>query len=158
MFMLTCCSKRRDVATALPVDLMALDPPSVPVTGFRPVERAAGIDFRWVTGPQATLTLTLDAPRRLKLAFTASNPIAGQTITVLLQGRPVASFEAIPGADRLTGFTRYEADLDLQAGVNTVALAFERYNRRTPEETFAPEDKEGLAIMISGLEITPASL
>lgn len=133
-----------------------MDPPAVPASGFRPVERAGGIDFRWVTGPKTTLSLVLDAPRRLRLSFTASNPLDGQTITVLLNGREAARFENIPGAHRLTGFTRYEADLDAPAGVSEVALAFSRFNRRTPQETFAPEDKDPLAVMVSSLEITPA--
>jgi hypothetical protein len=108
---------------------MALDPPAVPVRGVRHIERAAGIDFRWLTGPKADFRLQLDAPMRLRLVFVASNPLEAQAITVSLNGAPVAKFENIAQAQRLSGFTRYEAILPAQAGENVLALEFARYNR-----------------------------
>jgi hypothetical protein len=136
---------------------MVVDPPAVPAIGFRPVERAAGMDFRWVLGPRASVVLNLAAPKRLVLSLTASNPLEGQTVTVLVNGRAVEKFENIPTAARLTGFRRYEVPFDAPPGTVEIALEFTRYNRRSAEDTFAPEDKEPLAVTISGLEITPAN-
>lgn len=136
---------------------MALDPPVVPVTGVRDIERAAGIDFRWLTGPKATLLLNLDAPRMLRLVFVASNPLEAQAITVSLNRAPVATFENIAQAQRLSGFTRYEAILPAQAGKNVLTLEFARYNHRTPEDSFAPDDKDQLALIVRELTITPAT-
>jgi hypothetical protein len=155
---LTCCSGNRvDAPSALPVDLMVVDPPDVPTIGFRPVERAAGVDFRWVLGPRASLVLNIESPKRLLLSLTASNPIEGQSVTVLVNGRAVEKLENIPKAARLTGFRRYEILLDAPSGTVEIALEFTRYNRRSAEDTFAPEDKEPLALTISGLEISPAN-
>ena len=133
-----------------------MDPPAVPATGFRPVERAAGVDFRWVLGPKASLLLNLETPQALVLSLTASNPMEGQTVTVLVNGRPVGKFENLPRVERFTGFRRYEVSLGTLSGTVEVALEFTRYNRRSAEDTFAPEDKDSLAMIISGLEIIPA--
>jgi hypothetical protein len=155
IFSLTCCSDAQKIpATALPVDLMAFDPPSIQATGFRSVERAAGQDFRWVLGPRAVLKLYLDAPMRLVLAFKASNPIEGQDMAVILNGLRVREFTNIPKTDRLTGFKNYEVLLDVQPGPVEIALEFAQYNHKSPDDTFAPEDKDPLAMTISGLEIT----
>ncbi len=135
---------------------MALDPPAVPTKGVEPVERAAGVDFRWLCGPGATIRLNLDRPERLRLVLALSNPLEGQTVTVLVDGLPVAAFENLPGDQRLTGFKPREVLFDLQPGTHAVGLAFSRYNRRSTEDTFAPEDKRGLAAMASVLTVSPA--
>lgn len=142
--------------TAFPVDIMAFDPPAEAVTGVRHVERAAGVSYRWLTGPRATIAVNMKDPARLVLSLTASNPLDGQVITVLAGGREAAKFENIPAAPRLTGFGTYEAVLDMPAGPGLIEITFARYNRRSPEDTFAPEDKEGLALIISDLTITPS--
>lgn len=142
--------------TVFPVDVMALDPPAVAVTGVRPVERAAGVDHRWLIGPKASLAVNLKDPARLVLSFTASNPLEGQTVTVSAGGKEAARFENIPASHRLTGFTAYKAVLDLPTGPSLIEITFLRYNRRSPEDTFAPEDKEGLALIVSELTLTPA--
>ena len=146
-----------DGPTAFPVDLMALDPPAVPASGVRPVERAAGTAFRWLTGPGASVRLTLDAPRRLRLALSVSNPLEGQTVTVSLGGRTVARYENLPATPRLTGFVPLAAEFDAPAGPSELEISFSRYNRRTPEDTFAPEDKEGLAVMVNAFKVTQSS-
>jgi hypothetical protein len=133
---------------------MALDPPAVQATGFRHVERASGVDYRWILGPTATITLALGAPKHLKLIFTASNPIDDQDIVIILNGKDIAKFKTIPKDDRLLGFKKYEALLDAAAGTNELTLTFSRYNHRTPQETFAAVDQDPLAIMISHFEIT----
>jgi hypothetical protein len=74
-----------------------------------------------------------------------------------MNGRAVEKFENIPKAARLTGFRRYEVLMDAPAGTVEIALEFTRYNRRNAEDTFAPEDKEQLALTISGLTISPAN-
>jgi len=136
---------------------MALDPPAVQASGVRPVERAAGTAFRWLTGPKASIRLTLDAPIRLRLTFRVSNPLEGQTVAVSLGGRTVALYENLPAVPRLTGFVPLAAEFDAPAGPSQLEISFSRYNRRAPEDTFAPEDKEGLAVMVNAFEITPAS-
>lgn len=127
------------------------------MTGVRHIERAAGIDFRWLTGPKAEVRLQLDAPMRLRLVFVASNPLEAQAITVSSNGVPVARFENIAQAQRLSGFTRYEVILPAQAGENVLTLEFARYNHRTPEDSFAPDDKAQLALVVRELTITPAT-
>lgn len=121
------------------------------------MERAAGTAFRWLTGPKASVSLRLDAPRRLRLLLVLSNPLEGQTVAVALNGKRVALFEGLPAVPRLTGFTPLAAEFDAPAGPSVLEISFSRYNRRAPEDTFAPEDKEGLAVMVNAFEITPAS-
>jgi len=154
---ISCNSPAKEKATAFPVDLMALDPPSVPVTGVRPVERVVGIDFRWLTGPKASVSLDLDAPKKLRLALSVSNPLQGQSVGVFLNGKEVARYENLPAVPRLTGFTPLEAVFDAPAGPSTLEIVFSRYNRRVPEDAFAPEDKDALAVTVRSFTISQPS-
>ena len=156
VMLLTGCANRPEPATTLPVDLFAYDPPAVAVTGIRAIERSQAVAFRWVLGPQASLRLNLKEPQEALLRFTLSNPIDGQTLTVLVNGKPSAAFAELPAQPRLTGHTEYRATLPCAAGANTVTLAFSRYNRLDEASTFAPEDKDPLAGMLTSLEISPS--
>ncbi|MEA4855940.1 MAG: hypothetical protein AAGU21_04890 [Solidesulfovibrio sp.] len=152
LFLSLSCSKAAEEGpTALPVDLMALDPPALPATGLRAVERAGGVDFRWLTGPQATMDVRLPGPARLRLAFRASNPLAGQEITVSVNGNAVGHVSAIAAARRLADWQDFAFDFDAPAGASRIALTFSRYNQRTPQETFAPGDQDRLAVQVSRL-------
>lgn len=156
VMLFTGCAKSPESVTTLPVNLFALDPPAIAVTGIRPIERTQGVAFRWVQGPEATMHLNCKVPQEALLRFTLSNPIAGQTLTVRVNGKPVATFTDLPAQPRLTGVTEYQASFSCLVGENTVTLAFSRYNRQDAASTFAPEDKDPLAGILTRLEISPA--
>ncbi len=148
---LSCSKPAAPGETALPADLMALDPPAVPATGLRAVERAGGIDFRWLTGPAASMDVRLPGPARLRLAFRVSNPLAGQEITVSVNGHELAQVAALAASRRLADWQDFAFDFDAPAGLSRVTLTFSRYNHHTPQETFAPGDQDRLAVQVSRL-------
>ncbi|MFP5258474.1 MAG: glycosyltransferase family 39 protein [Acidobacteriota bacterium] len=135
----------------------------VPVAGqaISPVEDAPEGRYRWGLGPETTLRFMTAKPGTVRLLLGLNNPIAGQTMTILINGAPAQRLDNLPAQPWLKETRELTLDLDARAGENTITLGYDLWNApnpSAPQAHFAPGDGRSLAMAFTrlGLLVPPA--
>lgn len=148
--------------TALPPapEQFRLDIP-VAVRDLSQVETAPEGSYRWGSGPETALRFKVAQAGRVRLELGMNNPIAGQGVTILLNGKEVRRLENIPPQPWLQNSEAVSIDMDAQAGENTVLLRYDLWNGKFPAPhhvSFAPGDGRKLAMAFTRLRLMAPQL
>lgn len=128
----------------------------VAVQAISQVEDAPEGRYRWGLGPETTLRFKTAKPGTVRLRLGLNNPIAGQTMTILINGAPAKRLDALPAQPWLKESTELTLDLDAVAGDNTVTFRYDLWNAANPaapQAYFAPGDGRTLAMAFTRLRL-----
>ena len=105
---------------------------------------------RWAFGPASTLAFSLPAAGAVTLHLAFTSPLAGQGVTLSLNGEPL---------DALSGLAKGSVSdrtytLAGRAGVNRLDLTFADWNGHTASSSFAPQDARPMAVAVKVLMLS----
>ncbi len=110
--------------------------------------------FLWAYGPAVEITFHSLTPTELTLCFSADNPIEGQHLTLMINGKNLD----------LTGTTHLPQRIAIErpvcrsfqsiAGMNSIRFNFDRWNHKGSE--FAPGDPRPKALRFTSLRLERA--
>jgi len=122
-------------------------------TGISGLERAKEGDYRWGMGPETTLRFNLERPEEARLEAAFSNPIPGQGVTVLANGKPIKRLENLAPQPWLVGTTALNLAFPGKSGENVITLRYDGWNGREAREAFARDDGRPLAMAFTRLRV-----
>ena len=105
--------------------------------------------WRWGLGPQSQQTFALPATGNYWLEFDFSNILAGQTVTVAVNGQTVAIFPDLPANAQESRRILIAG----QQGRNSVTVSYSDWNHG--KTTFAETDPRPLSLLIHKLRVIP---
>lgn len=148
--------------TALPSapEEFRLDLP-VAVRDLSQVEAAPEGSYRWGSGPETALRFKVARAGQIRLELGLNNPIPGQSVTILLNGKEVRRLDNMPPHPWLKNPEHLSIDMDAQAGENTVLLRYDLWNGKFPaphHASFAPGDGRKLAMAFTRLRLLAPGL
>lgn len=148
-------SKMELTATFPAQEAFASDVP-LAVSGLSQVERASEGGYRWGMGPETTLRFNLERPEEARLAVALNNPIPGQGVVILANGKPLKRLENLAPQPWLAETTNLELSFPGRRGENVVALRYDRFNGKEAgerPENFARNDGRPLAMAFTMLRV-----
>jgi hypothetical protein len=121
------------------------------ISGYESLQRAGqeSLRWRWALAPASSLEFESRDGTRFELGALLMSPIAGQAISIDLDGKQLASWTDLP----VNVTVARRVDFIPGAGQHTIKLAFAVSN--TSEHAFAPTDPRPLAVRLDSLVLRP---
>lgn len=113
-----------------------LTPPAVSEEWFKlggfwspECDSRSGKQFVWAEGPRGMVIFISARDQRVSLTFSLSNPIAGQTISVLANGDAVKTYENMPAVPFLEVSAKETIEFDARKGLNEITFTSSMWNK-----------------------------
>ncbi|KHK04338.1 glycosyltransferase family 39 protein [Desulfovibrio sp. TomC] len=134
-------------ANAIAAEILGSSSLDVHEEGVGPVEQGEAGQWRWALGEATTLRFTLPQAGVVTADLAINNPIPGQTVELLFNGRPLEEIRELPADKWLSPSVARHLRLEGQPGDNTLTVRFAAWNGKeaAPGATFAPGDGRLLA-------------
>lgn len=142
------CSLPAEVVSTLTptpgtLDLVATNPARVALQGFSDLENGS---IRWAEGASTSVSVWSAGEKTGRVQFTFYNPIAGQELVVLWNGKPLETLSGLPAGQDL----QRALELRFEPGRNTLEFRVKHFNGSGSD--FAKGDSRPLSILFRSLQ------
>ncbi|GFK94713.1 hypothetical protein NNJEOMEG_02560 [Fundidesulfovibrio magnetotacticus] len=111
--------------------LQAADRPGVRIAGVYGPEVQDGLRWRWGWGTRSIIALELNRPEPVRLDFAVSNPLEGQTLSVIVNGETLAHHGPLPAATGMARSASGSVRFQGKAGLNAIVIEHPLMNHFT---------------------------